>query len=58
MLIQQHGFDAGILQQSLQEAEPDRVIAAKQNAHGKPSPPVLSLAGPACGAYGAPRIQR
>lgn len=58
MLIQQHGFDTGILQQGLQEAKPDRVIAAKQNAHEKFSPPVLSLAGPACGAYGAPRNRR
>jgi hypothetical protein len=58
MLIKQHGFDAGILQQGLQEAKPDRVIAAKQNTHREASPPALSLAGPACGAYGAPRNRR
>jgi hypothetical protein len=33
MLIQQHSFDARIPEQGLQEAKPDRVIAADQDTH-------------------------
>ncbi len=58
VLIEQHGFDAGILQQGLQEAKPDRVIAAKKNAHREALHRPHSLAGPACDAYGAPRNRR
>ena len=58
MLIKQHRFDAGIAQQGLQEAKPDRIIAAKKNAHREALHRPHSLAGPACGAYGAPRNRR